>query len=254
MPPLPMLLCRVIQVSLAWRGTDRGVRRAPRSQFPRWCAALLFVSPSLNVPLRAQQAPLRPVDLLALSSAGSNAALPPDWQTRAVRGQRLPASQIIDSSGIRYLRLSGQGQAGWFVRELPVPLRESAGRLQWVWRAPLAPRGANVGAPATDDAAVRVFVVFARHGRFAPRPRVLFYSLVDGDPAPDRPDSPFGVRVAGRPTLARDWIDGAGDPFLDYRRIWRNAPPSIVAIGVMQDTDQTGSAAIGDVMNLYWKP
>jgi hypothetical protein len=163
-------------------------------------------------------------------------------------------SQIVDTSGIRYMRVSGQGQAGWFVRELPVPLAVSAGRLHWTWRAPLAPRGANVAAVATDDAAVRVFVVFGGRGGFMRRPRVLFYTLADGEPMPDRANSPFGVRIAGRPALAFNWVSAVADPFEDYRRIWGSAPPPIVAVGVMQDTDQTGSAAIGDVMSLYWRP
>jgi len=232
-------------------GTAR--RDVPHRTFRRQLLALLALVPCLGAPLRAQRGDVSASDLFALASARPKAALPPGWQTRPVRGQRLPMSRIIDTSGIRYMRLSGQGQAGWFVRELPAPLVGSAGRLHWTWRAPLAPHGASVAAPATDDAALRVFVVFGRHGRLVQRPRVLFYSLADGEPAPDRRDSPFGVRIAGRPELARDWIGVSADPFLDYRRIWGSAPPQIVAIGVMQDTDQTRSAAIGDVMNLHWR-
>ena len=200
-----------------------------------------------------ESGPAPDIDLFALTSANPGAALPAGWQTRAVRGQRLPMSRLVDTSGIRYMRVSGQGQAGWFVRELPVPLIASAGRLHWMWRAPLAPRGANVAVPSTDDATLRVFVVFGLQGRFERRPRVLFYTLADGDPAPDRPDRPFGVRIAGRPALARDWVHATADPFLDYRRIWGSEPRQIIAIGVMQDTDQTRSAAIGDVMNLSWR-
>jgi len=243
----------VIQSCTALRPADLSASCALHVQFRRRLVALLVVWPCLCVALRAQSGSAPSVDLFALGSASPNAALPPGWQTRAVRGQRLPMSQIIDTSGIRYMRLSGQGEAGWFVRELPVPLIGSAGRLHWMWRAPLAPRGANVAAPATDDAALRVFVVFGRRGGFMQRPRVLFYTLADGDPSPDRQGSPFGVRIAGRPELARDWIGAAADPFQDYRRIWGSAPPQIVAIGVMQDTDQTRSAAIGDVRNLYWR-
>ena len=224
----------------------------PRHRCAR-LAALLVGCSCLSAPLAAQSGPVPDVDLFALSSARANAALPAGWQTRAVRGQRLPMSQIIDTSGIRYMRVRGQGQAGWFVRELPVPLLVSAGRLHWTWRAPLAPRGASVAAAATDDAAVRVFVVFGGRRGFMQRPRVLFYTLADGEAMPDRSDSPFGVRIAGRPELAHDWVGAVADPFLDYRRIWGSAPPPIVAVGVMQDTDQTRSAAIGDVRHLHWR-
>ncbi len=50
----------------------------------------------------------------------------------ATRGQRLPMSQSIDTSGIWYRRFSGQGQAAWLVRELPVPLIVAVGRRQTV--------------------------------------------------------------------------------------------------------------------------
>ena len=203
--------------------------------------------------LPAQHEPAHGTELLGLATAKAGTALPDGWAVRAVRGQRMPMSQIIDTSGSHYLRLSGAGQAGWFVRELAAPLVPSAGRLQWTWRTPLVPLHADVGTPATDDAALRVFVVFGRHGRFTWKPRVLFYTLADGTPAADRRDSPFGVRMAGRPASAREWVRGSADPFSDYHAIWGDQAPSIVAIGVMQDTDQTRSPAIGDIMNIYWR-
>ena len=252
--PIPVVSTpSVIQGRRARRGGHRSVCRVRQIHFRLRLAALLVVLPCPGVSIGAQHGPAPGVDLFALASASANASLPQGWQTRAVRGQRLPMSQIIDTSGIRYMRFSGQGQAGWFVRELPIPIIESQGRLHWTWRAPLAPRGASVAASATDDAALRVFVAFGRHGRFMQRPRVLFYTLADGELKPDRPDAPFGVRIAGRPSLARNWTGATADPFGDYRRIWGGAPPQIVAVGVMQDTDQTGSAAIGDVMNLFWR-
>lgn len=205
------------------------------------------------VPSQAQRGREDDIDLLGLASTRSGASLPPGWQTRPVRGQLLPMSRIIDSSGTRFMRLSGAGHAGWFVRALPEPLLASSGHLAWTWRATLAPVGADVATPATDDATLRVFVVFGRHGRFTVKPRVLFYTLADGVPMPDRIDSPFGVRITGRPALARDWVPASADPFSDYRRLWKDAPPPIVAVGVMQDTDQTRRPAIGDILSLFWR-
>ncbi len=240
------------------RGLPR--RRMPSSRSRTWRARvqplrwlLLAVGLGWAATLPAQSEVANDVELLGLATAKPGAALPSGWVTRAVRGQRLPMRQLIDSSGIRYMRLSGAGQAGWFVRELPVPLRASAGHLQWTWRATLAPLGADVGRSATDDAALRVFVVFGKHGRLALKPRVLFYTLADGIPAPDRPASPIGVRIAGRPANAREWVRASADPFGDYRAIWGDQAPPIVAIGVMQDTDQTRSPAIGDILNLFWR-
>jgi hypothetical protein len=219
----------------------------------RACAACAVVVLAVQTPLAAQGAADPAQDLLGLEAAQPDATLPPGWITRAVRGQRSPMSRIVDSSGVRYMRVSGRGEAAWFVRQLPAPLRASAGRMHWTWRAPVSPSGADVGMPGTDDAALRVFVVFGRHGNFLRKPRVLFYSLADGTPTAHRTSSPFGVRVAARPADTRDWMMAATNPFDDYRQLWGDAPPPIIAVGVMQDTDQTRSAAIGDVMHLHWR-
>ena len=39
----------------------------------------------------------------------------------------------------------------------------------------------------------------------------------------------------------------------DYRRIWHEEPPPIVAVGIMQDTDQTGERAVAEIRRLEWK-
>jgi Protein of unknown function (DUF3047) len=213
------------------------------------CLALLW-----SAKVAAQGSAEPEIDFLALTTAHHDAELPTGWSTRAVRGQRLPMSRIADSSGVRYMRLSGAGRAGWFYREVAAPIRLAPGRLLWTWRAPLAPRGANVASAATDDAVLRVFVVFGAHERFVRRPRTLFYTMSDGEPAPDRVDSPYRVRIAGRPMAARTWTSVAADPIADYQRIWGAVPNRIVAIGVMQDTDQTRNDAIGDILTLSWRP
>lgn len=235
------------------RRTTPVVVSASSARVQRGLSIVLAAAMVWAVPAQAQRVRDDDIDLLGLSATPAGASLPAGWQTRAVRGQQLPMSRIIDSSGSLFMRLSGAGHAGWFVHELPEPLLASIGHLDWTWRATLAPVGADVATPATDDATLRVFVVFGRHGRFTVKPRVLFYTLADGDPAPDRIDSPTGVRIAGRPGRARDWVSARADPFGDYRRLWRDAPPPIVAVGVMQDTDQTRSPAIGDIQSLFWR-
>lgn len=233
-----------------WRGRSfQSLRTFLRTRLLPACVATLCTV----IDLHSQPTPVGDVDVLTLALASKGASLPVGWATRAVRGRQLPMSRIVDTSGIRFMRLSGQGSAGWFARELPTPLPASSGHLQWTWRVPLAPFGADVARSEVDDAALRVFVVFARHGRFARRPRVLYYSLADGNPAPDRADAAYATRIAGRPALARDWVQAIAEPFGDYRRVWGSAPPQIVAIGVMQDSDQTRRATIGDIKSLIWR-
>ncbi len=194
------------------------------------------------------------IDLMALNGGKPGDALPKGWAVRAVRGQQAPSSSIVDSAGLRYLRIAGTSRAAWFLHELRMPL-PVGGQLSWRWRVPVTPVGANLSAASTDDAALRVFVVFARRGLFETTPRALFYSLADGSPpsvATGRRRKPLASLVAGLPAATLSWVTVTADPIADYRRLWQTDAPRIVAIGVMQDTDQTRSAAVGDLFDLKW--
>lgn len=221
----------------------------------RWLPAIHVVTLMLCAvaEVRAQRRVVVPADFLMLTPAAVGRTLPAAWRMRTVRGSRAPTTDIVDSSGHVFLRLSGTNRAAWFFRELEQPIDPSSGRLQWVWRIPLAPVGANSTRPSTDDAALRVFVVFARHSRFSPTPRALFYTVADGEPSLDEGHAASAAAmIVGRPSQTRHWTSVETNPFLDYRRLWGGTAPRIVAIGVMQDTDQTMTSAIGDLMRLQW--
>ncbi len=198
------------------------------------------------------------LDLLRLGEVPTGAALPVGWTVRDVRGERRPTTAVVDSGGARFLRLDGTARAAGYVHELAVPIPAGPGRLAWSWRVAVAPFGADLRAAATDDAALRVFVVFARAGWRRAAPRVLFYSLGGGEP-PDYArrsftSSQMHVIRAGTAAAAREWTAHAVDPFGDHERAWGESPTRIVAIGVMQDTDQTRSAATADIRLLTWQP
>lgn len=198
--------------------------------------------------------PPRAADLPGLATGSDESGLPAGWRVRTVRGFQAPTSQILDSAGVRFLRIARTKQAAWFVNELEMPVQASEGRLHWSWRVPLAPEGASAVSPETDDAALRVFVVFERHLRFARTPRALFYTFGEGDAA-----TIFGQRGpmvsinASGAGASGAWVDVKVDPGRDYRRIWREDAQRIIAVGVMQDTDQTMRAAIGDLRHLEWR-
>jgi len=193
-------------------------------------------------------------DLLDLSTSLVDKPLPRGWQVRAVRGGQAPSLAVIDSAGARFLRTSGVARAAWFVRELDTPWRGVGTQLSWSWRIGTVPIGADLTSAKRDDSALRVFVVFARTSRFARTPRTIFYtSQTVGHGALERPSfSGNDLHVIGisTPTAVHGWMPMVVSPMADYRRIWKNDPPAIVAIGFMQDSDQTRSFALADLMSL----
>ncbi|MEO6446797.1 MAG: DUF3047 domain-containing protein [Gemmatimonadaceae bacterium] len=226
-------------------------------------AFVLFVPLAHRPPDFASAPPTRApappsIDLLRLDAADDNAAPPAPWRSRAVRGERAPDVQRIDSAGLSFMRIAGTARAGWLFRSVAPPLDAPRGRLRWTWRIPVAPIGTDLRDPATDDSALRVFVSFGPLRSFGRLPRTIFYSL--GGPEPDGYAAPghglrdvFVVRV-GDAAQAGAWRRVNVDPFADYRRAWGGTPPPIAVVGLLQDTDQTRRRAVADILSLHWSP
>lgn len=174
----------------------------------------------------------------------------------AVRGFSAPVTAVIDSAGIRFLRIAGQGQAGFMVRDAPTSRPLAAAALSWSVRVESAPPEADLTHADTDDAPLRVFVVFESPRRLFARPRTLFYSLDRRASAPTPRPSHVArdLRVIGMPSADPDtgWQMAMVDPVADNHRLWGTGEVRVVAIGVMQDTDQTGGHAVTDLRHLTW--
>jgi Protein of unknown function (DUF3047) len=196
------------------------------------------------------------IALLHLDSLPSRQTLPREWAVRPVRGERAPQLEVIDSEGARSLRISGVDRAAWLVRELATPIAPDAGSLSWRWRVLEHPRGADLRKRDADDAALRVFVAFERANRFDRAPHTLFYSSGTVEEATYQRRSfqssnMHVIRMGGGGTVGQ-WLRTSVDPFADYARVWGGKARAIVAIGIMQDSDETMSNATADVGALVW--
>lgn len=199
-----------------------------------------------------------PQDLLNVASAPAGPGPPPGWTVRSVRGQRPPDVEIRRGSDGPVLHIEGAGRAAWFYHELSPEIGESPGLLHWSWRVLAAPPSADLRLEPRDDSPLRVFVVFGRPGFFRRSARIIFYTFGNGEPSPFErasfvSDRLHVVRVDGAAERAA-WREHAVDPFADYRRIWKQPPPPVTAVGVMQDTDQTREQAAAEIRRLEWVP
>jgi len=197
-----------------------------------------------------------PRELLDLQNIRPGDALPVGWTVRPVRGSRAPASTVRDSSGERFLRIEGRGTAAWFVRALEPAESPTRGRLTWRWRVPLAPLAADVRDRDRDDAALRIFVVFDHRGFLSRVPRTIFYTVTPPSLAgyQARSKQSSDLMIVGIPVAApgMGWNQTTRDPLSDYRAFWHATPPRILAIGLMQDAEQTHSAVMADIVSLTW--
>ena len=197
-----------------------------------------------------------PMQILALGDARPGAGMPPGWKLRAVRGQKAPDIEVREEGAERVLRVHGANRAAWFYRELSPTLSDTSGRLRWSWRVLEAPATADLRAELTDDSPIRVFVTFGKPGLFGRSARVIFYTYGNAEPASYArasyaSDRLHVIRVDGASERGR-WNEHIMNPFADYRRIWGSDAPAITAIGVMQDTEQTGAPAVAELRRLEW--
>lgn len=200
-----------------------------------------------------------PLDLLGLESPPDVVGLPVGWRVRVVTGKPPPSFSIEEHQGERALRISGKGAAAWAYRELDVPIPPGQGLLRWSWRVLQLPKGADLRARESDDAALRVYVVFKEPGGlFGGRGRIIFYTWGNAEPEGLTLRSYLSekiqiLRVAGAMEADGRWHEQARDPFADYRRFWAGAAPAIKAVGLMQDTDMTGGVAVAELRALVWE-
>lgn len=196
------------------------------------------------------------VDFLGgLDSLGPS-GLPRDWQVRAVRGFQTPQISAAASDSGAALKIHGTRQAAFFYR--PVAPNLGPGRLVWSWRVDKAPDGATLARRDQDDSPIRVFVVFGKpDGRLRRSDHAIFYSFGGTEPASYSATSHVSNRLhiigLDGPGHLGEWRDHAVDPVEDFRRIWGKEPSAITAVGLMQDSDQTGQPAAALVRRLAWE-
>ncbi len=194
-------------------------------------------------------------DLLRLEHAETGRGSPAGWQVRPVKGRSAPEFEIRGDGPDRVLRISGSGQAAWLYRDLREAGVPASNNLRWSWRVLEAPVSSDLAIERADDSPIRVYVVFGNpRSLFGGPGRIIFYSF--GNKEPD--GYAASSHVSGRIHIIRVdgaadrgvWRDHTADLTADYRRIWHREPPPITAVGLMQDTDQTGGRAVAEVREL----
>ena len=161
------------------------------------------------------------------------------------------------------LRACADGAASGLFRELDVDL-ERTPVLRWSWWIDAPVAVADVRTRAGDDFAARVYVVFSGGLAFW-RTTSLVYVWADAGAPDGFWANPFtdnvrmlavnrGAADSGSRSGARSgWNSVRRNVVDDYRAAFDAEPPSIAAVAIMTDTDQTGARAVARYGELWFE-
>jgi len=215
-------------------------RLRPARIAPPLVAALLALGPG---PLAADTSPTAPLPLATFDDLATGRP-PEGWEARG--GEVADVYLVLKGAEGNYLHADARGlsvqigrRGGWDVRRYPV--------LTWRWRARVLPRGADEGKKPVSDSAAGVYVVFGGW----PVPETIKYVWSSTLPPGTRIDSPFTRRVKivvlrSGPPRGDAWVEERVNVLEDYRRAFGGEPDRARGLGILSDSDSTGTRAAAD--------
>jgi hypothetical protein len=117
--------------------------------------------------------------------------------------------------------------------------------LEWQWRVLELPRGGDERFKKTGDSAAAIYVIF--EGRF--RPDNIKYVWSASLPLGTTTESPYSsktkiVVLRNQSSALGEWVSEKVNVYEDYKRLFGGEPKPVQAIGLMSDSDSTGSRAV----------
>lgn len=136
---------------------------------------------------------------------------------------------------------------------------DAAPRLKLRFKVTAWPKKGDLRRKDTEDAALRVFVIFDRGGGLISPPDTLGYAFASTNPVgrivtSQRFDNVKFIPVAGPAGYDGGWIEVERDLVADYKAAFGKAPPRIRAIGIKSDTNNTGAKAAAVVDSIRILP
>ncbi len=191
--------------------------------------------------------------------------LPPHWRAYRVPGKPPTEYRLVSAGEQVALEARAERSASGLYRPLRVdPHRHPV--LEWRWQVPALIEGADPRTRSREDSPARIIVSFhGDSGRLdlEERARLRLVQALSGQSLPYAMlvyiwsnELPVGTVVpsprlgririvvaeSGSSRLGR-WVSVRRNVLEDYRRAFGEEPWDVVAVGVMSDTDDTGSSA-----------
>ncbi|NVO00230.1 MAG: DUF3047 domain-containing protein [Geobacteraceae bacterium] len=174
-----------------------------------------------------------------------------EWTEKSFKGHT--TYSVVKSNGKDVLHAQTNGNASGLYRKIALPTRELP-VIRWSWKVAQTLAAEDAYRKSGDDFAARVYIVFP--GRFFWQTRALVYVYSDKLPVGAVIPNPFTKRAAviaveSGNQHAGIWRHETRRYVDDYRNYFHGDPPYTVAVAIMTDGDNTGSAAeawYGDIV------
>jgi len=209
----------------------------------------------------------------AFSAAAPGAAQPEHWQPLNIKSAKAATRYtVVDDGGTTVLRAEADASASGLIRRMAVDPREYP-LLKWRWKANNIVRTGNVYTREGDDYPARIYVMFDYPLEKLPFGERMRLRMARAFYDPDLPaatlcyvwdaKAPVGTIVASAYTnrvrlvvvesgesRVNQWLAFERDVAADFRAAFGEEPPTISAVALATDTDNTGvsvTAFYGDI-------
>lgn len=179
-----------------------------------------------------------------------------DWNEHSFSGKSDYKIQL-DENGEEYLHASSKAASSVLLRQVSVPMSERP-FLTWEWKTaqfPLGKKNQRLGAKSDNDFAMRVYAIFG--GGLPFNSEVIQYVWDEHFPEGTFAIGAFSgksrvfVVQSGKAQTTSGWVSEKRDLALDYRELFgKPFKGNLAAIGIMSDSDNTGTQSEAFVRRL----
>jgi hypothetical protein len=172
------------------------------------------------------------------------------WEEKSFAGNT--TYELVEEGGRKVLKAVSDGAASGMFKEVEIDLKKYP-ILRWSWKVEGVLAKGDAATKDGDDYPARIYIVF---------PAVFFWNteginyiwankLPKGQSVPNAFTSNIiMMAVESGPSKAGQWVQEERNVYEDFKKLFGEEPPTLGAVAIMTDTDNTGGRAVayyGDI-------
>ena len=170
----------------------------------------------------------------------------PGWKAKSFKG--LTEYTWTRDGNRWYVRAKSRGTASGLYYGITFEARQYP-YLTWQWKVDNIIAAGDATRKSGDDYGARIYVVFPSF--FFWNTKAINYIWANRLPKEEAVPNPYTannmmISVESGPVETGKWITETRNIYEDYRRLFGKEPPTVGAIAIMTDTDNTGESASAD--------